>query len=64
MARPAKQVLTILARSCYLMYLIAVISAVSTFRVDKIKRAKNPLPVAKNMLELVSAKIEARPELQ
>ena len=34
----------------------------TTFQVDDVKRAENPLPVAKDMLELVKMKIKAKPE--
>ena len=34
----------------------------ATFEVDNVKRAENPLPVAKDMLELITTKIQVKPE--
>ena len=34
----------------------------TTFEVDSITKAENPLPVAKDMLELVATKIKVKPE--
>ena len=34
----------------------------TTFEVDNVKRAENPLPVANDMLELVATKIKVKPE--
>ena len=59
MAKTARQMLTI---SCYFTYLISSMSTLSTFEVDEVERAENPLPVAGDMLELITTKINVRPE--